>query len=312
MGCRHVAGHGQAEAGAAAVPGPAFVEPDETLHDVSPVGLRDAGAVVVDVNAMTLASTATATRTCAAAAGGVVGEVVEGPPERLPVTADRTRRRRPPPRPARDGAAPPPRGRCRRSTASRANARSSPRASSNRSSTSPWSRSSSPSSTSPVACQSGCGRPPGDLELGAHHRDRRSQLVRRVRDEPAVGRRRRLEAAEHPVHRRASSAISSRRRRHGHPLVQRVGSDLGHPRRHAPHRTQRPPGEHPRQPGDERDERRADDHSRRGSSARSRAPRRAGTPSPASLPRRQRRHVVVAGVAGRCRAAAPAIGMPPA
>ena len=81
------------------------------------------------------------------------------------------------------------RGRRRRPPPGRGRtARSSPRASSSRSSTRPCSRSSSPSSDRLVVVPVGVGDPPGDLQLGAHHGDRRAQLVGGVGHESAAGR----------------------------------------------------------------------------------------------------------------------------
>ena len=65
-------------------------------------------------------------------------------------------------------------------------------------------------------------RPSGDLELGAHHGDRRAQLVRGVGHELAARRRRRLEPAEHPVHR--ACQLGDLVRRCGLPAPARAAS----------------------------------------------------------------------------------------
>ena len=55
--------------------------------------------------------------------------------------------------------------------------------------------------------------------------------MRRVGHQPSVGRARRLEPAEHVVHRRRQLGDLVGRGRHRHPFVQRVGADRGDPGR---------------------------------------------------------------------------------
>ena len=166
---------------------------------------RDAGTVVVDVDGDVAVVDLDRRRPPRrGVTGGVGDEVVEGPPHGVLVADRRDRRRRP--------TATSTGTRRRRAATSRTTsaiatdlgrtARSSPRASSSRSSTRPCRRSSSPSSTALVASQSVAATVPGDLQLGAHHRHRRAQLVRGVGHEAPARRRRRLQAAEHAVHRR--------------------------------------------------------------------------------------------------------------
>ena len=106
----------------------------------------------------------------------------------------------------------------------RASARSSPRASSSRSSTRPCSRSSSSEQHVAGRVPVGARRAPGDLQLGAHHGDRRAQLVRGVGHQAPARRRAPSRAAPACRSSSAPARRSRPRRRHRHPLVQRVAS----------------------------------------------------------------------------------------
>ena len=228
MGGGDVGRHGEAEAGAAAIASAAFVEAHEALHDVGPPRSRDAGPVVVDVDARRPRLRRPRRRAPPCWRGGRrCRRGGRGPGPRAPAsptsgstsaptaTSTGTRRRRAATSRTRVGD---------RERRSRANACSSPRASSSRSSTRPWSRSSSPSEhvarRRPVGCVRHAGRP------RARCASRRPACATRGTHRRRGGgcRRRGLEPAEHPVHRRGQLGDLVRRRRHGHPLVERVAS----------------------------------------------------------------------------------------
>ena len=77
----------------------------------------------------------------------------------------------------------------------------------------------------------------GELQLGSEERERRPELVARVRDEPPLAREAGLEAVEHLVQRLAEAADLVARRRQRQPPVGALARDLG---RAAAHRLDRP------------------------------------------------------------------------
>ena len=81
-----------------------------------------------------------------------------------------------------------------------------------------------------------------DLDERALERDRRPQLVRRVRDEPALGLERRLEPAEQPVERVAELLELVVGAVEREALVQVALGDPPGASAHRPHRAQRSPG----------------------------------------------------------------------
>ena len=118
----------------------------------------------------------------------------------------------------------------------------------------------------PVGARSATQR---DLELRADRRDRAAQLVRRVRDELALPRRGLLEPVEHRVHRVGRAARPRRRspaRARGggscEPVIAAASAriDLD--------RSERAPGEPPRQPADQQHEDRHAEQQRVGDVAR--------------------------------------------